>query len=171
MPRRVRPKLPKEWHVPNDPKLWITWNDTERKLRDEQVYWISSSSKKGRPHAAPVWGIWKAGRFYFETDPDSVKGRNLRSNPSVVVHIQDGLDTVIVEGTVAREADTAVLAGLAKDYSAKYDYTPDWSDERSQVVFGVRPSVAHAWRTPKMHSNMVKFIFAEDGRSGRGPRK
>ena len=167
MPRRVRPELPAEWHVPNNPKLWITWARAKEKLTREQVYWITSSSKKGRPHAAPVWGIWRSDNFYFETDPRSVKGRNLGSNPAVVVHIQDGLDTVIVEGKAAREDDPAVLGTLLKEYARKYDYRPDWSNSRAQVVFRVKPHMVHAWRAPRMHANMVNFVFREEATSAK----
>ena len=163
----MRPKFPSEWHVPNNPKLWMTWTRARAKLIREDVYWISSSSKQGRPHAAPVWGIWKSDVFYFETDPNSVKGRNLRSNPTVVVHIQDGLDTVIVEGRAAPETDSDVLRALLREYARKYDYRPDWSDSRAQLVFRAQPVVAHAWRAPKMHANSVNFIFREEGASKR----
>jgi len=166
VPRRVRPDFPAEWHVPNNPALWITWARTREKLTKEQVYWISSSSRKGRPHAAPVWGIWKSDVFYFETDPNSVKGRNLGSNPAVVVHIQDGLDTVIVEGRAQRESNPAMLGNLLREYARKYDYRPDWSDGRTQVVFRVEPHVAHAWRAPRMHANTVNFVFREKGTPG-----
>jgi general stress protein 26 len=159
VPRRVRPRFPKEWHVPNDPKLWITWAHANGKLRDEKVYWISTSSPGGKPHAAPVWGIWKKGSLYFETDPASVKGRNLKENPRVVAHLQDGLDTVIVEGTVSRERDLKELIALQNAYVRKYDYKPDWSDESAQVVFRVRPRVAHTWRAPRMHQSLVNFLF------------
>jgi nitroimidazol reductase NimA-like FMN-containing flavoprotein (pyridoxamine 5'-phosphate oxidase superfamily) len=118
---------------------------------------------KGKPHAAPVWGIWKANRFYFETAPDSVKGRNLRANPSIVIHVQDGLDTVILEGDARRVTDDGELRRLQRDYVRKYDYRPDWSDTESQVVFRVIPQIAHAWRAPKMHSNLVNFDFRKDG--------
>jgi general stress protein 26 len=137
------------------------------KLTREKVYWISSSSRQGRPHAAPVWGIWKSDVFYFETDPNSVKARNLRSNPAVVVHIQDGSDTVIVEGRATIEADSMVLRTLLKEYARKYDYRPDWSDSRVQVVFRVQPLVVHAWHAPKMHANLVNFIFLDEATSGR----
>jgi hypothetical protein len=40
MPRRVRPKFPEKWHVPNDPKMWITWRHAYNKLAKEKVYWI-----------------------------------------------------------------------------------------------------------------------------------
>jgi len=159
MPRRFRPKFPEEWKVPNDPKLWITWAHASKKLRNEDVYWVSTSSPEGKAHAAPVWGIWKGGSFCFETDPESVKGRNLKENSRTVVHIQDGLDTVIIEGTTARLRDKAELGSLMKDYARKYDYKPDWSGERSQVVFKVSPKIAHAWRAPRMHRNLVNFLF------------
>ena len=79
------------------------------------MYWISTASREGRPHAAPIWGVWKRNSFYFETDPGSVKGRNLMENHRVVVHVQDGLDTVILEGTAKREKNPEVLQGLPQD--------------------------------------------------------
>ena len=165
MPRRVRPRFPEEWHGPDDPKHWITWDHAEKKLREEAVYWVSTSGRSGRPHAAPVWGIWKSCRFYYETSPTSVKGRNLKANPMAVVPNQDGVDTVIVEGETALVTDSAELRSLSKDYERKYSYRPDWSDERSQVVFKVEPRTTHAWCAPRMHSNLVNFIF-EKGRDG-----
>ena len=159
MPRRVRPKFPEEWHVPNDPKKWITWDHANGKLAGETVYWVSTASRLGQPHAAPVWGIWKENRFYFETDPKSVKGRNLLSNQSLVVHVQDGNDTVILEGIARKERSPEKLNELKKDYARKYQYTPDWSNERAQIVFRVEPRIAHAWKAPRMHRSLVKFIF------------
>jgi len=159
MPRRVRPKFPEKWHVPNDPKLWITWEHANDKLARETVYWVSTASRLGRPHAAPVWGIWKQSRFYFETAPNSVKGRNLSSNQSLVVHVQDGNDTVILEGTTRREKTTEAMNQLRKDYLRKYQYTPDWSNEQEQIVFMVEPKIIHAWKAPRMHRSLVKFIF------------
>jgi nitroimidazol reductase NimA-like FMN-containing flavoprotein (pyridoxamine 5'-phosphate oxidase superfamily) len=159
MPRRIRPKFPEKWHVPNDPKMWITWEHANGKLAKETVYWISTASRRGRPHAVPVWGIWREKMFYFETDPNSVKGRNLSNNESVVVHVQDGSDTVIVEGKARREKRSEKLNRLKKDYARKYQYAPDWSNERSQIVFRVEPRIAHAWKAPLMHRSLVKFIF------------
>ncbi len=159
MPRRVRPKIPEKWHVPNDPKLWITWVHANDNLARETVYWVSTASRLGQPHAVPVWGIWKQNRFYFETDPKSVKGRNLLNNQRLVVHLQDGNDTVILEGSARREKRTEKLNQLRKDYVRKYQYTPDWSNEEDQIVFRVEPRIVHAWKAPRMHRSLVKFIF------------
>ena len=158
-PRRVRPELPAEWHVPNDPKKWITWKHENEKLAREKVYWISTASIGGKPHAAPVWGIWKNNSFYFETDPRSPKGQNLTRNPRIVFHVQDGMDTVIVEGVAEREKNPRRLKVLNTEYVRKYDYKPDWSDKERQIVFRVKPKIAHAWKAPRMHRSLVNFIF------------
>ena len=112
-----------------------------------------------QPHAAPVWGIWKTKRFYFETAPNSVKSRNLSNNPNLVVHEQDGNDTVILEGSARREKRVESLNRLRKDYVRKYEYTPDWSNEVEQIIFKVEPKIVHAWKAPRMHRSLVKFIF------------
>ena len=145
--------------MPNKPKLWISWTHANNKLAKERVYWISTASSKGRPHAVPVWGIWRDRRFYFETDPYSVKGKNLSTNNSIFVHIQDGLDTVILDGKARREMATDVLDKLRKDYARKYRYKPDWSNAKEQIVFRVEPQTVHAWKAPRMHRTLVKFIF------------
>lgn len=159
MPRRVRPKLPPEWHVPEEPSTWVTWKHADEKLKDEKVYWVSTASARGKPHAAPVWGIWRDESFFFETNPKSPKGRNLASNPKIVFHIQDGMDTVIVKGTVKRETNAQRLRTLKSEYVRKYDYKPDWSNKQNQIVFRVRPRIAHAWKAPKMHRSLVNFVF------------
>jgi beta-lactamase superfamily II metal-dependent hydrolase len=159
MPRRIRPKFPEKWHVPNHPNLWITWEHANDKLAGEMVYWVSTATRLGRPHAVPVWGIWKQNRFYFETDPKSAKGRNLLNNQSLVVHVQDGNDTVILEGSARREKRKETLNQLRKDYVRKYQYTPDWSNEEDQIVFMIEPTIVHAWKAPRMHRSLVKFIF------------
>ena len=159
VPRRVRPKFPLEWHVPNNPKLWITWSHAQNKLSKEKVYWISTASSDGVPHAAPIWGVWKQNRFYFETDPESPKGKNLLNNGTLVFHVQDGMDTVIVRASTRREKNSRVLNELKKDYVRKYSYKPDWSNERDQIVFRADPKVAHAWKAPRMHRSIVKFLF------------
>lgn len=159
MPLRVRPSFPRDWEVTEDPKLWVTWVQADEKLAKEEVYWVSTSSSDRGPHAVPVWGIWDGRRFYFETDPGSVKGRDLVGDPRVVVHLQDGKDTVIVEGIAARFTKAKKMELLRQGYVAKYGYKPDWSDETRQVVFEVVPKVAHAWRVPRMHQSLVNFVF------------
>ena len=73
--------------------------------------------------------------------------------------MQDGNDTVKLEGKAQREKRSEKLNELKNDYTRKYQYTPDWSKERDQIVFRVEPRIAHAWKAPRMHRSLVKFIF------------
>jgi hypothetical protein len=121
---------------------------------------LDINGQSSRPTSCgPVWGVWKANKFYFETDPNSVKGKNLSKNQNLVVHVQDGNDTVILEGSAREEKRAERLNQLRKDYMRKYQYTPDWSNELNQIVFRVEPRIVHAWKPPRMHRSLVKFIF------------
>src|SRR4029077_16521740 len=90
-------------------KQWIRWMHANEKLTGEKVHWVSTASADGKPYAAPVWGVWKSNLFFFETDPNSPKGRNLANNPRIVFHVQDGMDTVIVEGIAEKEKNPGRL--------------------------------------------------------------
>ncbi len=103
----------------DDPKKWISWKHANKKLTSEKVYWVSTASTGGKPHAAPVWGIWENDNLYFETDPKSPKGRNLANNPQIVFHVQDSMDTVIVEGTAEREKNPRKTEGLERRVRSK----------------------------------------------------
>ena len=139
--------------------MWITWKQANKKLHNEKVYWVSTASKNGDPHAVPVWGVWINESFYFETNPKSSKGRNLAANPKIVFHLQDGMETVIVKGSAKREKDQRKLQMLRAEYLRKYDYKPDWSNDQNQIVFRVTPRIAHAWKAPRMHRSLVNFVF------------
>jgi hypothetical protein len=68
-------------------------------------------------------------------------------------------DTVILEGSARIEKNPGKLKQLRKDYVNKYQYTPDWSNDKDQIVFRVEPRIAHAWKAPRMHRSLVKFIL------------
>lgn len=69
------------------------------------------------------------------------------------------MDTVIVEGKAMKETNRETLCKLRKHYSRKYQYTPDWSNEVDQIIFRVEPKLVHAWKAPRMHRTLVKFVF------------
>jgi pyridoxine/pyridoxamine 5'-phosphate oxidase len=107
-------------------------------------YWVGTTRPDGRPHAAPVWGIWFDESFSFATDPASRKGANLAANPALVVHLESGDEVVILEGTAEKVTDPTLLARFADAYEAKYRFRPEVSGEA--VVYRLRPRVAFAWR-------------------------
>ena len=95
------------------------------KLTDARNYWVATTRPDGRPHVVPVWGLWMDGAFYFGTEAESRKGRNLATNPHIVVHLESGDDAVIIEGQAQRVLDQAewerVLAALEAKYSLPAD--------------------------------------------------
>ena len=80
-------------------------------------------------------------------------------NPRLIVHLQDGNDTLILEGKARREKRAETLNQLRREHWRKYQYTSDWSNEEEEIVFRVEPRIVNAWKAPRMHGNYVKFIF------------
>src|SRR5437868_6624995 len=110
--KRTRPEM-KDYGISTDPQGMLVWDWVDVQMEKSRNYWIASSGTDGKPHAAPVWGVWMDGALYFSTSPTSRKARNLSANPDVVVHLESGDDVVILEGRIEHEHDLAVLRRMA----------------------------------------------------------
>jgi len=62
-------------------------SEMETFLQQPLVAALTTVRLDGSLHSAPVWFEYEDGRFYFWTDSDSVKARNLRANPEAAVCI------------------------------------------------------------------------------------
>jgi general stress protein 26 len=107
------------------------WSDIDRRLTDAQLYWIVTVRRDGRPHAAPLCGVWRDGAFHFCTGDAEQKMRNLEHDPHVVVTAGPlGADgwrrgkEISVEGVAERVEDEALLQALTEEWRTKYD--GDW---------------------------------------------
>ena len=132
----------------------LPWSQVSELLERARNYWIATTRPDERPHAAPVWGVWLGGAFYFGTDRRSRKGRNLAANPEIVVHLESGDDVVILEG-VAEEVtnpDPSFVARYADAVEAKYEWRPE---EAGGYV--LRQRVAYAWS--KFPGDATRFHF------------
>lgn len=129
------------------PYAWV-----EERMAAARNYWVCTVTPEGNPHAAPVWGLWHDGAFYFGTGDTSRKGRNLAANPAISVHLESGDEAVMIEGEVQTVTDAALLKTLDKAYKAKY-----------QVPFHsalcVRPKVAFAWREADFPGSATRFVL------------
>ena len=82
----------------SDPEAEPTpWEETERTLREAQLFWISTVRRDGRPHVTPLVAVWHDGALHFCTGPGEQKAVNLEANPRVALTTgcnswQDGLD-------------------------------------------------------------------------------
>jgi nitroimidazol reductase NimA-like FMN-containing flavoprotein (pyridoxamine 5'-phosphate oxidase superfamily) len=118
------------------------WSRASEVFGAARNYWIGTAGPDGRPHAAPVWGVWADGLFYFSTGKESRKARNLARNPAVAVHVEGaGGEVVIVEGVAEEVSDASVLAPIWAAYKAKYD----WPVE-SLPFFVVHPRIAFSFK-------------------------
>jgi hypothetical protein len=123
----------------------LGWDHVEERLEGSRSYWIVTARPDGRPHAAPVWGVWVEGSLYFGTGRGSVKGRNLARRPDLVVHLESADDVVILEGVVEEVRDRASFDAIDAAYRAKYGMGVDQAGDDGAVWYVVRPKTAHAW--------------------------
>jgi hypothetical protein len=141
------------------------WPQVNRTLEAAELYWLTTVRKDGRPHSAPLVGVWVDRTFVFCTGPAEQKARNLEHHSMVTVVTgtntwQAGLDAV-VEGTVQRVTGRPNLTALADVYRAKYG--DDWNFAVDDEVFDPDDVCAHVFRvTP---TKVLAFAKAPHGQT------
>jgi F420H(2)-dependent biliverdin reductase len=81
--------------------LPIPPQEARHKLAQAANIWIASVRPDGRPHLTPVWFVYDSLHLYVSIDPDSVKSRNLATNPNLSLALEDGSHPLICEGRAA----------------------------------------------------------------------
>ena len=143
----------------------LSWSEVESRLRTSVNYWLATVRPDGRPHVVPRWGVWLDGRFWYDGSPDTIHVRNLVNNPGCVLHLENGLEVVIVEGTSEQATPPTVDLGqrLATSFSAKYaemGYSPEPDGWQGPDAGGLRvltPVKAMAWFS--FPSDVTRFRF------------
>jgi hypothetical protein len=128
----------------------LPWSWAEQRLRDARNYWIATTRPNGRPHCRPVWGVWLPDGFWFSTG--SLARHNLATNPEITVHLEDGREAVILEGTASAISGKQRLGAMVTAYNPKYDWDMAANDEgvfdssgNGGPAFLVRPRVIFGW--------------------------
>ena len=167
-PVTSRPYMP-DYGVPTDQgdKGLLPWDWAVERFASAKNYWIATTQLNGRPHMAPVWGVWLERAFYFSSGPHSRKARNLAENPRCVVCPERTDEPVIVEGVAEKVVDPGLLKRVTDVYSAKYQWPIEPTQEgmRDQYgnegpVFVVRPLVAFGWS--EFPQDATRWIFDID---------
>ena len=121
-------------------------------LRAARNYWIATTTPSGRPHSAPVWGVWLDGALWFGTEGQ--KAKNLAATPYAVAHLDSGDDVVMVRGPVTRVEDAAGLDAVAAAFREKYvdgvsgepfDVLPVVEMVESAGLYRLDAELFHAW--------------------------
>ena len=159
-PRPTAPLIHESYGVPTDGSGGerLPWAWAVARLTASRNYWVCSTSSDGRPHAAPVWGLWLDDAVWFSTARLSQKGRNLARNPSVIVHLESGDETVILAGEVEEVRDPDALAAFLDAYEAKYRIRPD-PEAQDAFVLVLRPRVALTWEERDYPSTATRWVF------------
>jgi hypothetical protein len=144
-PDPQRPYFGKTYGIDPSPAGLLPWSWVTEQMARSRNYWIGSTRPDGRPHIAPVWGVWLDGVLYFSTDRSSRKSRNLAVNPQVVVHLESGDDVVILEGVVDELRDLELYKQVARAYNTKYEGLFMDEASLSGLVYAVRIQDAFGW--------------------------
>ena len=157
-PRRRRPPF-KGYGVHESADGMLPWSWATERLSGARNYWVSTTRPDGRPHAMPVWGIWLDDAFFFSSGRASAKSRNLAANPAIVVHLESGDETVILEGLAEPVLDDGLARRVGEVYGPKYDFAPDTFGE-GDPWFVVRPQRVYAWAERDYPGSATQFDFA-----------
>ena len=155
-PVRSRPRF-RDYGLASGEEGLLPWEWAEERLAVAHNYWLATTRRDGRPHAMPIWGVWLDGAFYFSTGGSSAKARNIDANPAVVVHLESGDETVIVEGVAEVVADRDATARVNDVYEPKYGWRVDGPE--GSRLYAVRPRRAYAWAERDYTESATRFDF------------
>ena len=154
-PRAERPGM-KDYGISKETEGLMNWAWAEDQLTRSRNYWVATTRADGRPHVAPVWGVWHDGALWFSTGGESVKGRNLAERPDAVVHLESGDDCVILEGRPER---AAVPKAADEAYAAKYDGIRLAGEDPAGPAFRLRPAIAFGWLEKDYPNTATRWRF------------
>ena len=105
----------------------------KERLAKERNIWIATVRTDGRPHLVPVWFTQVEEQIYVCIEPQSVKGRNLRSNRKVCLALEDTVSPVICEGE-ARVLEKPWPASVVSGFVEKYGWEISAEGRYTQLV-------------------------------------
>ncbi len=117
----------------------LDWTWVEGELVRSGVYWVVASGG-AHPHPRPVWGVWGDQRLHLSIG-SPVIARQLEQVGTVTVHLESGVDVVIVEGTAAGSTSAP---HLYEAYNDKYDW--NYTTEEYGPLTTIAPTTVLAWR-------------------------
>jgi PPOX class probable F420-dependent enzyme len=94
----------------------------QRRLRDEQVIWLTTVGADGTPQPNPVWFVVDGRIAVVYNRSDARRLGHIRRNPRVALHLDGdgrGGDVIVLTGTAEIAADQP-LAHEFPPYLAKY---------------------------------------------------
>ena len=148
-PKTGRPWMP-GYGVPESVDGALPWSWASERLEKSRNYFLATTRPDGRPHLMPLWGVWMHDLFCFSTAITSIKSKNLLAEPRCAVTIEDGHNSVTVEG-VARVTPLAEVPGFIDAYTEKYG--PEGAGPIGDgPIWTMKPTVAFAFNEDETFS-------------------
>ena len=126
----------------------------DRRLREEEVAWLTTVRADGQPQSVPAWFLWDGETFIVYSRPDQQKLKNIAGNPRIGPHLNSntrGGDVVRVEGR-AEILDDFPSADEVGEYVEKYreaiariGFDPGGFTRTYSVVLRVTPERWQVW--------------------------
>ena len=138
-------------------KSTLPWDEVRERLEQADRYWLVTTRPSGTAHVVPVDGLWLDDRWFYGGSPQTQHHRNLERNPQAVVHLDDTMQVVIVEGSMERlipDAETASRLAAASNGKYGYGQTPE---TYTAGVWALHPERARAWSA--FMSDATRFMF------------
>lgn len=126
----------------------------QRRLRDERIAWLTTTSADGTPQPIPVWFLWDGeDSFLIYSKPATAKLRNVAERPRVALHLESdgqGSDIVVVLGDLAISDDPpahAVPAYVEKyaAFIARNSWTPESFADDYSVPLRLQATALRGW--------------------------
>ena len=126
----------------------------ERRLREEEVAWLTTVRPDGQPQSVPIWFLWDGDTLLLYSRPGQQKLKNIGQNSRVGLNLNSnarGGDVVRVEGTAEIVADVPP-ANEVGEYLEKYrqaiariGFDPDSFARAYSVALRVTPARWQVW--------------------------
>ena len=163
-PKATRPAMPSDYGIAKGAQGRLEWAWAAERMAAAKNYWIVSVRPDGRPHAMPVWGVAFDDTVYFSTGHGSRKALNLANNPAVVVHLESGDETVVLEGTAVIVTEAAEIARFDDAYAAKYGgIRPGRDMAATSHIYRLNLAVAFGWAEASFPNSATRWSFAAKG--------
>jgi PPOX class probable F420-dependent enzyme len=94
----------------------------ERRLKDEQIIWLTTVDARSTPQPRPVWFHWDGETVLIFSQPGAAKVRHIKRNPRVALNFntdEDGGEVGVLIGE-ARFLKGSLGKGRQKAYIEKY---------------------------------------------------
>jgi PPOX class probable F420-dependent enzyme len=126
----------------------------ERRLREEQIIWMTTVRSDGQPQSVPVWFFWDGEEFLVYSQPGRQKLRNIERDPRVGLNLNSnaqGGDVVRAEDTAEIVEDAPPATGVPeyvekyRDAIARIGFDPDGFARAFSVALQVTPTRWQVW--------------------------